>query len=440
MGKYISSVFVFFLTSFVMAQEKEMRLSMQEAIDYAIKNNYDNKVAANDIKTAKEKKWETTTMGLPQIDGEVSYQNNLKQLFSSVDFNGDGFPDVGAKHSLNAKATLSQLIFDGSYLVGLQSAKTYLKIYEQAKEKTELATKQAIINAYGNVLVTEKTIAILESNKNTLSKTLNETQKTYENGLTELEDVEQLQITLGTIENNLSNAKRLKGIAYKMLNISLGNTINTPLILTDSLEDLTEKNTDIGLLAETFDIDNHIDYRMATNNLESQSLMLKYEKSKALPSVSGFINYGTTANSDGFTFFENNQQWFDSSLLGLTIDIPIFSSFGRRSKTAQAKIELENAAFQLENTKEKLNLQAEQVKSEYQLSIETYETAKKNLDLAERINKKQEIKFSEGISSSFDLYQSQNQLYDQQSNYIQSMMDVIAKKAELENALNIPVK
>lgn len=440
MRKYIYGVFVFFFTGYLFAQEKEMSLSMQEAIDYAIKNSYENKVSLNDIEAAKKKKWETTTIGLPQINGKVDYQNNLKQLFDAVDFNNDGFPDFGAKHSVNAGVTLSQLIFDGSYLVGLQSAKTYLKISEQAKEKTELATREAVINAYGNVLVTEKSIDILENNKKILEKNLNETQKTYDNGLTELENVEQLQITLGNVESNLRNAERLKEIAYQMLNVSLGNSIDTKLTLTSVLDNLVIDNTDLSLLATQFNIDNHIDFKIAQNDRESKRLLMKLEKSKALPTLSAFVNYNAVANSNSFSFFETSQKWVNTSVLGVTLNVPIFSSFGRSSRTAQAKIVLENADIRLEEAKQKLNLQVERAKSEYQLGIENYETAKKNLALAERIEKKQQVKFFEGISSSFDLLQAQNQLYTQQNNYVQSMLNVIAKKAQLENALNIPLK
>lgn len=470
MRKYIYGVFVFFFTGYIIAQEKEMSLSMQEAIDYAIKNSYDNKVSLNDIEAAKKKKWETTTIGLPQINGKVEYQNWIKQqvsllpvaafdntqstidiveeYFDGVVRNGNevttptGFIPLrfGTKQTMNASVTLSQLIFDGSYLVGLQSAKTYLKISEQAKEKTELATREAVINSYGNVLVTEKSIEILENNKKVLEKNLNETQKTYDNGLTELENVEQLQITLGNVESNLRNAERLKEIAYQMLNVSLGNSIETKLTLTSTLDNLVIDNTDLSLLATQFNIDNHIDFKIAQNDRESKRLLMKLEQSKALPSLSAFINYGANANSDDFNFLDSNQKWFDYSLFGVTLNVPIFSSFGRSSRTAQAKIALENADIRLEEAKQKLNLQVERAKSEYQLGIENYETAKKNLALAERIEKKQQVKFFEGISSSFDLLQAQNQLYTQQNNYVQSMLNVIAKKAQLENALNIPLK
>ncbi|CAM1342712.1 TolC family protein [Tenacibaculum aestuarii] len=445
MKKYISSVFIFFFIGAIIAQEqeKEMSLSMQEAIDYAIKNSYENKVSINNIEAAKKKKWETTTIGLPQINGAVDYQNWLKQQIQLVDFNNDGVDEeliLTKKQTAKASVTLSQLIFDGSYLVGLQSAKTYLKISEQAKEKTELATREAVVNAYGNVLVTEKSIEILKRNKAVLEKNLDETQKTYDNGLTELENVEQLQITLGNVESNLRNAERLKEIAYQMLNVSLGNSIETKLTLTSTLDNLVVNNTDLSLLATQFDIDSHIDFRIAQNDRESKRLLMRLEQSKYLPTVSAFVNYGVTAFSDSFTFLDSNQRWLGSSLLGVSLNVPVFSSFGRSSKVRQAKIELENADIRLEEAKQKLNLQVETAKSEYQLGIENYETAKKNLALAERIEKKQQVKFFEGISSSFDLLQAQNQLYTQQNNYVQSMLNVIAKKAQLENALNIPLK
>ena len=160
---------------------------------------------------------------------------------------------------------------------------------------------------------------------------------------------------------------------------------------------------------------------------------------EALPSLNAFINYNYLANAEEFTFLDNNQQWINTSLLGVSLNVPIFSSFGRRAKTAQAKIALETADIRLEETKQRLSLQAKSAKNEYELSIKNYETTKRNVNLAERIEKKQRIKFFEGISTSFDLSQAQNQLYTQQQNYIQSMLQVIAKKAALENALNIPI-
>ncbi|WP_406755114.1 TolC family protein [Tenacibaculum maritimum] len=424
-----------------------MSLSMQEAIDYAIKNSYTTKVAENDVKAAIKKRWETIATGLPQINGEVNYINNLKQPVSLlpgeiVNKEKGTFVPVtfGTKQTMNATVTLNQLLFDGTYLIGLQSAKTYLKISKQAKEKTILATKEAIINAYGNVLITEKTIEILERNKKVLEKNFNDAKKINENGLNEEEDVEQLEITLGNVESSLRNAIRLKGMAYQMLNLSLGNSINTKLVLTDNLDSLMLTNIDLELLTKTFNLEKHIDFRIAENDRKSKYLLMRLQQSKALPSLGAFLNYGAAANSNTFSFLDESQDWFKSSVLGISLKIPLFSSLGRSAKTAQAKIALASADIRLEEIKQKLSLQAEAAKSEYQLSIENYETAKRNLELAERIEKKQQIKFFEGISTSFDLYQAQNQLYSQQDKYVQSMLNVVAKKAKLENALNITIK
>lgn len=468
MKKYLVIITAIFLGLSVEAQESSMTLSLQEAIDFAIKNSYDNKVAERDIESAKQQKWETTTIGLPQVEATVDYQNWLKQqvsLLPAAAFDNstsvvetveqyfgitrtgspvapEGFIPVrfGTKQNVNAAITLRQLIFDGSYLVGLQSARTFLKISQQAKEKTELLTREAVINAYGNVLVTEKSIEIFENNKKILEKNLNDAKKIFENGLNEEEDVEQLEITLGNIKSQLNSVKRLKDIAYQMLNITLGNDIDTQLTLTDSLDSLTESNIDLGLISQSFNLNNHIDYKIAENDRESKRLLMKLEKSKALPTLNAFVNYGSQANSDSFSFFNSNQEWFNYSLLGVSLKVPIFSSLGRSAKTQRAKIDLEIADIRLKETEEKLSLQAKRAKSDYQLSIEDYQTAKKNLNLAERIEKKQRIKFFEGLSTSFDLTQAQNQLYSQQQTFIQSMLDVIAKKAALENALNIPVK
>ena len=440
MKKYIYIVCFFAFTINLKAQEKTMELSLDEAIKFALKNNYNSKAADNDILAAKKTKWETTTIGLPQINAKIDYINNLKQQFPGVDFNQDGVIDFGAKQSINTTATLKQLIFDGSYLVGLQAAKTYLKISEQAKEKTELVIREAVINGYGNVLVAEKSITILLKNKIVNDEILKGARIGFENGLVEEEQVEQFEITEGTIKNNIRSAKRLRDIAYKLLNISLGIDINTKLTLKDDLDSLVLANTDLNLITKSFDLNNHIDYKIAQNDREGKRLLMRLEQSKALPKLSAFVNYSYIGNSDTFTFFNSSQSWIPTSVFGVSLDVPIFSSFKRNAKTAQAKIALETADIRLEEAKQRLKLATENAKSNYELSIDNYQTAKKNLDLAERIERKQQIKFNEGVTTSYELLQAQTQLYGQQNNYIQAMLNIIARKATLENALNIPIK
>lgn len=431
----------FFAT--IYAQEKTQQLSLKEAITYALKNSYGVKAAQNDILLAQKKVWETTTIGLPQITGALGYQNFLQQPVTLADFDQDGTDDpfvFGTKQNMNASVTMNQLLFDGSYIVGLQAAKTYLKISEQATEKTAMRAKEAVINAYGNVLVTENSILVLEGNIEVLQQNYTATKEIYKNGFNEEEDVEQLEITLGNLKNQLNSISRMKSIAYQMLNLAMGNEIGSKIILTDTLDSLTKENISMALISQDFKVSNHIDFKISENDRETKRLMMRLEQSKGLPTLTAFLNFGAQANSDSFTFLNGNQRWYDSSLLGVNLSIPIFTSFGGAAKIAQAKIALDTADLRLIETKQRLSLQAQKTKNDYQVSIENYQTSKKNVHLAERIEKKQRVKFFEGISSSFDLLQAQNQLYTQQQNYIQSMLAVIANKATLENALNIPTK
>jgi len=435
------------LVSVLQAQDKKETYSydLQQAIEHALEHNYSAINANRDIASAKQKKWETTASGLPQISGSASYLNNFDftlQGISGNAFNPAASPDdislvaFGTKQSMTSGLTLSQLIFDGSYIVALQASKTYLKYFENAKKKTNTEIKEMVINAYGNVLLAQESVAILEKNKATLSKTLGDTEETFKNGLIEEENVEQLQITLATINSNLSNAKRLQDVAMKMLKFTMGIDINDDLVLTDKLDTLSASNLDLAFSQGGFEVTNNINYQMATNFTEQRSLELKLERSKALPSLGAAVNFGYNSFANDFSFASKDQKWNKFSNFGVSLSVPIFSSFGRQAKTQQAKIALDQAKTQLTQTEQQLKLEYEKVKSEYDFSIEEYATSKSNLNLAERIERKQQIKFTEGLSSSFDFSEAQRQLYTAQQYYLQSMVNIINKKAALEKIIN----
>lgn len=228
----------------------------------------------------------------------------------------------------------------------------------------------------------------------------------------------------------------MEKITRQMLNLVLGLPIEAPTVLTENLDDLTQKQIDLGLIDSEFDIENNVDFKMAANLNEQRFLELKLAKSRALPTLNAFVNYGGNSFSDRFNFFSSGQQWFGSSILGVDLNIPIFSSLQRSASTQRAKIALEKAKTQFTETQSRIRLQLETAKSDYILAIEQYGTSKDNLDLAERIEKKNQIKYSEGLATSFELRQAQTQLYNSQQEYLQSMVDVINKKTALENIIN----
>lgn len=437
-------LFIFLWSSVpLISQETPQSFSLDEAIAYALENNYNAINANRDIIDAQKQKWETIATGLPQISGAVSYQNQLKQPVSLIPaefFGGEPgtFQPIvfGQAQQANATATLKQQIFDGSYIVGVQATKAFLDYSQNNKEKTTQDVLKAVVESYGNVLLARESEAILQRNAATLEKTLFETQKLFENGLGDEESVEQLQITLSTIQNQLKNSTRLKDITLQMLNLIMGLPVENQTQLEENLDDLTQRQIDFNLLEADFTVENNVDYKMVYNLNEQRYFEHKLARSKALPTLNAFINYGTSAFSDNFDFFDGEQEWYDSSVLGFDLSIPIFSSLKRSASTQRAKIAMEKAKTELTETEKRLRLQLEQVKSDYILAIEEYETSKENLGLAERIEKKNQIKYQEGIASSFDLRQAQTQLYTAQQEYLQSMVDVINKKTELETILN----
>ena len=267
------TILLFLLTStpFIgISQDIPEILSLQDAINYALKNNRNAKNAQRSVEAANELKWETISSGLPQIGVSLDYNYWLKQQISLIPsefFGGNPgeFSEIifGTKQTMSVTANLSQKIFDGSYLVGLQSAKVFLEISKNAQKKTVLDIRKSVINAYGNVLLAEESEKILEKNLQVLEINFNETSKIYENGLIEEESVEQLQITLSRVKNNLLNARRLKDLAYKMLNLTLGIDVDSAVNLSDNLKFLTDENIVISLLNADEDIEQTIDYKIA---------------------------------------------------------------------------------------------------------------------------------------------------------------------------------
>ncbi len=428
-----------------MAQEtsQSYSFSMEEAIEFGLENNYTSVNAQKDIEIALKQKWEIIAQGLPQISATADYQNYLKQPVTLLPAEITGgepgtFTPVtfGTEQNVNATATWNQLIFDGSYIVGIQSARTLLQISENAKTKTNLEIKKAVINAYGNVLLAEENVAILQKNVENVQKNYDETNEIYKNGLTEQEDVEQLEITLLNLKNNLSRSKRMRDIAYEMFNLTLGIPVEIPVNLTEELDNLAMEYFDLSLLQKEVPVEENIDYRIAANTAESREIEVKLEKSKALPSLTGFLNYGVQGFSQEFTFLNEDQEYFGQSILGLSLNIPILSSGMRSARTQQKQIAYEQAMIELEQTENEVKRKINSAKSDYEFSLENYQNQKKNLELAERIESKNQIKFFEGIASSFELSEAQRQLYQAQQDFLQSMLDVITAKVELENLLD----
>lgn len=425
------------------AQDLPGSLTLDEAIAFGLTNNRSIINANRDIQKAKKDRWKTIAMGLPQISSEVNYQNFLEMPVSLVPaefFGGNPgeFSELtfGTEQNMIGSLKVEQLVFDGSYLVGLEASRVYLSISENLFEKTHLEIKKLITNLYSNALLAEYNILFLKKNKASLEENFEEIHQLFKNGFEEEESVEQIQLSLAQTNSRLKYANNLLRIEEDMLKFVIGYPIDSTLKLAEELDDIFNEDLYFVTLPNPDDIQNNIDIRIADNNVKAEALLLKLEKSKALPKVNAFINRTYTGNSNDFTFADSDQKWYGSSLLGLNVKIPIFSSLGRNASTQKAKISLDQAKTQLEETQAKIRIEVNAAMNDYQLSIDNYYTEKENLRLAESIEQKNQTKFFEGMVQSFELRMAQLQLYTAQSNFVAAIQKVITNKLALETLLN----
>ena len=437
--------FVLFGLHFPICQTLPELVSLEEALAFGEQNNRNIKKASMEIRKAYKDQWSTIAIGLPQISANADYQNFIElptSLIPAQFFGGNEgeFAEVqfGTPQTMTAGLTLQQLIFDGSYIVGLEASKIFLKISENIFEKTLLEVRKNIIQTYSSVLLARENIDFLEKNKNNLEKNLLELNQLYENGFEEEESVEQIRLTLSGVKTQLRYVNNIERITLDMLKLLMGFPIKSPLILSDNLEKLTNDSLFNFKVPQNLSLDNNIDIKIAENNLLSETLLYRYERSKGLPRLSAFLNGNYTGNSESFTFTQQGQKWFGAALLGINLQIPVFSSLRRSALSQKAKIAMLQAENDLTETQERILIEVKAAENDYKIAVENYFTNKENLELATRIEKKNQLKYFEGVTSSFELREAQLQLYSAQNNYIKSIQEVIQKKLSLQTILNTP--
>ena len=429
----IALFFVFTLN----AQE----LDLNSAIQLAKTNNRSLQNANSDIKIAQQKRLETIASGLPQISLSANYNNAFDQPVSLVP--GQYFGGVageysavtfGTSQSVSAGLTLNQMIFDGTYLVGLQASEIYLRISQQAYIKTEQAVEQATVEAYVNTLLAKAQLVYLNQNLTLAENNLKEARQVFKNGFIEEENVQQLQLTVAALESALHYATQMHTVAKNVLRYVIGMDLDEPLSLSSSLEGLVleMQNTADGSLS----VSENIDYQMAQNDVRSKELLLKLERFKALPTIKAFLSGGYDGFGDDFDFTQPSQDWYGHAVMGVNLSVPVFSSFQSKAKRQQAKLALNQSKNQALNVTQEILLEESRMRSEVQFQLENVQTTAQSLRLAEDIAKKNEIKFKEGLVSGFTLRQIQTQLYETQNNYLNAMQQLVVSKTKLSLLLN----
>lgn len=441
-GLLLSQLFSISVIGQEQAQSAAQTFTLEQAQAYAIENGYAARNAAKEVEKSKRVVKETISTGLPQVDASGSYQNFIDlpvQLVPAEFFGGNQgeFAEVvfGVKQQMGVDIRASQLIFDGSYFVGLQASRVYLELSKNDQTKTEYDIRQMVTQAYGMVLVSEENVKVLEDNTKSLEQNLVEVEALYENGFVEEQDRDQLALLVQISKNTLENGIRKAEISRNQFKFILGIPIENQVELSETLDQLIQPNLQQSFIEKDLDLSNHIDYKIINTQEKASELLLKQQKSFYLPKLSAFYSYQQNSFSQEFNFLDD-APWFPTQVYGLNLTMPIFSSFGRHHKTQQAKIEVEQMGIAKEQVTQQLKIQAANSKAEYTYALSQYRSAEDNLNLAQSIFDKTKIKYQEGISTSLELTQANNQLIEIQGNYINSALQLINAKSNLDQALN----
>ena len=419
---------IFVIFSMVLAQNNEKsEYSLEEAIDYALDNNYDAVNAKLGIDAANAQLREIIASGFPQVSGSIEYNNMFEiptQLIPGDFFDrpGEFIPvKFGVRHNATAGITVTQLIFSGSYIVGVQASNVYLDLQEQNNKRSELDVAQSVTQSYYLVLLVEENQRILEQSLENIKKVHYEVEESFKEGFVEDTDVKQLQISLTQLKNSLNTLSQQLDVSYKLLKLQMGIDIYKNIKLTEKLEDILQLVNISSLVKSEFDMNRNVEFQLIESQLALSELSLKNEWSKFLPTIAAFGTYQYNAQRNEFN---------------LQLQIPLFNSGAKFFKIQQSRIELKQA----ENTKRKveqaLALQYSQVKSELKSNQDIYKNNKDNMQLSKEVFDKTLEKYKEGISSNLELIQVHNQYLSTQSEYFKSMSDLLNSKNSLDRLLN----
>jgi len=442
------------------AQDSLQVFSLQQAIDYAKIHNYDYINAQTDIEIAKKKVWETTAYGLPQVDAALSNENfidiptTLMPDFISpsvygVNINGFGLTPItplsddpqffpvkfGTKHNASASVNVSQLLFSGEYIIGLKASKAFLGQTEKQKVKTEVLLVEQVSKSYFLILSLQDNLRILDSSLKVNNALFEETKEMLKAGFIEDTDVDQLDVIVSTLKASIRNIENQKHTATAFLKFYMGLAPETNISLSDDINKVLDQMNMDYLLQSKFDVNENIDFLIFSQQKKLSDLQIQRDKSAYLPSLNAFFNAKTSAMRDTYSFFDGSKPWYPTTVWGLQMNIPIFSSGKRRAIVQQSKLDMRKLNESEKQLTNSLNLQVQTARNNFSNQYYEYLNRKKNLELTVKIYHKTNAKYKEGMASSFDLNQAQNNFIQADTSYTTSIMNLLQNKIELEKIL-----
>jgi len=444
MKKRISFLLLMAHAVFMMAQQDisdTLYFSLEEAVRFAVENNLNAQNARLDVDAADQQVWEAAAQGLPQVSASANYNYNINLPTTLIpDFANDPTQKIpiqfGTKHNASAGILGNQLLFSGEYIIGLQTARIFKEFTQRNKERTEQQVRQAVVENYYLVLLGESTLGLLEDNRDNVRRTYEETMKLYQSGFVEEIEADQLELVLIDLQNSVLSMERQIMATRNLLKYQMGVERDRKIVLNDSLTDLVATIDYTATLGLEFTIEENIDYQILSEQERLAFMDMKLKKTAYLPTLSAFYSMDFAAQRDEFNFLDAGQDWYRASMIGLSFNVPIFSSGFRRAGVAQKRIAYEQAKNSKEFAAEGLQVEFVQYKYDFANALEQYRSDKKNLDLAEKVVRVTQTKYVEGLATSLELTQVNNQYLQALTNYTSSMVEVLNAKIKIDILIN----
>ena len=410
-----------------------LSLTVNEAVQYALKNNRSVTSARYDLMASEKGVWEALAAGLPSIDGSASLGNNLAIMTRIIDMNGvkTAFK-FGTNFDMSYGVTASTLVFNAPWLVGVQMAKLASTLANNGLVQTEIETRESVITAYYLILISGETIKVIDANLINMNEILTSTKAMYSVGMAEATDVDQMQSSVTMLNNTRTSMERSLQINYNMIRFLLGVGRDTEVILTESLDKIIGGIKIESLLAEEFNMEENVNYQLINNQLMMSELSLKGAKASVLPSLAASIYY----NKNGMGDKLSELQWFPNSVVGLSLQVPIFGSGTRYTKIKKAQINLEKAQNTKAMVSDQLLMQEKQLRYNLLSANEQYKAQKDNIEIADRVLKSYQNKYNVGMASSLDLTQANNNYLTAQNNYLSALMNLLQNKVAFDKLMN----
>jgi outer membrane protein TolC len=418
-----------------------LKFSLNEAREYALKHSPVLLNSARDVDIAKKMIWENTATGLPQANLSSAYAyspklSGLTTIFTDTTGSGSGENPFGNFHinpddlktSFSLDINVTQLVFSGTYIVGLKAAKVYASLSALAHNKSKIGIAENITNTYFTALVARQSKQVLDSTLTSVQKTLFEATQMFKNGFVESTDVDQLKILESNIRSSLSLTERQIELVERLLKFQMGIEIDQPVELTDQIDPLvTVMNLEAAVL-DSFRVEDNVEYKMLDTQEKLMKLNMQVKMSQFLPTLSGYYNRHEDYDKNFFNDVSPN-------MFGLSLSFPLWSSGQRLSQVGQSRLEYMKAQTNKQMVEESLLIQYETALSGFLSARDIYSMQKENRDLALKIYKKSIIKFKGGMGSSLDLNQTQSQYFSAEGNYFNALMSLVSAKAKLESLL-----